>query len=160
MTEFSPTNLQRLHTVASRTRQLTVALMIIHFLATHLPHVSHSALAVGDKTLHLAAYLTLTLFVLASWELSTGILRPQHYFAVWVAGTLCGLMDEVTQIPVGRSCNGLDWLADIVGILLGLTIFRVARPLMYRVFCLSQVDCLAVAMATESHQRSKHGPSE
>lgn len=86
----------------------------------------------SDKLIHLVGYMLLTISALASLELSIGELRPQHYFMVWLLGTVYGAIDEVTQIPVGRTCDGLDWLADIVGIVIGLSIFRVARPLLYR----------------------------
>ena len=84
-------------------RFATVLLMLGMFIATHIPpgtlphHVSHI-----DKLLHCLVYLALTFSVLTSWELTVGQLRPQHYFTVWLVGTLYGAIDEITQIPVGR----------------------------------------------------------
>jgi VanZ family protein len=60
------------------------------------------------------------------------VLRPQHYFTVWLVCTLYGAFDEISQTPFGRSCDGLDWLADIVGIIAGLTLYRLVRPLVSR----------------------------
>lgn len=70
--------------------------------------------------------------VLTSWELTIGQLRPHHYFTVWLVGTLYGAFDEITQIPVGRHADVRDWISDIAGIVLGLTLFRLLRPLLYR----------------------------
>jgi len=108
-------------------------LLLAMFIGTHTPpSYLVKAPDFSDKLVHFLAYMMLTISALSSWELSIGELRPSHYFIVWLCGTLYGAFDEITQIPIGRSCNGLDWLADIAGIVVGLTIFRLARPLMYR----------------------------
>lgn len=127
------TNLSRLRRAASLARIAMVLLLLIMFIGTHVPiALSVHGPSSADKVVHLTAYLALTIVALASWELSIGELRPHHYFTVWLCGTVYGAFDEITQIPVGRTCDGLDWLADIVGIVIGLTIFRLSRPLMYR----------------------------
>ncbi|MGI9427398.1 MAG: VanZ family protein [Bythopirellula sp.] len=115
-------------------RFATVLLMLGMFVATHIPpgtlphHVSHI-----DKLLHCLVYMALTFSVLTSWELTVGQLRPQHYFTVWLVGTLYGAIDEITQIPVGRYADVSDWFFDITGIALGLTAYRLFSPLMFRV---------------------------
>ncbi|NOY40382.1 MAG: hypothetical protein GXP26_00910 [Planctomycetes bacterium] len=128
------TNLTRLRRAASLARIATVLLLLAMFIGTHIPIAASIQSHAGstDKVAHIVAYLVLTIMALVSWELSIGELRPHHYFTVWLCGTVYGAFDEITQIPVGRTCDGLDWLADIVGIVIGLTIFRIARPLMYR----------------------------
>ncbi len=125
---------QRLQRAARIARYGTVFLLMAMFVGTHIPSHGLSSFSVSDKVLHFAAYMTLTVSVLISWEFSIGILRPTHYFTVWLFGTIYGAFDEITQIPVGRSCDELDWLADILGIVVGLTLFRVFRPLLYRWF--------------------------
>ena len=72
----------------------------------------------SDKLLHFGGYAVLTCCVLAGWELTIGMLEPKHYFAVWLAGTLYGAIDEITQIPVGRTCDMNDGLADVLGIVM------------------------------------------
>jgi VanZ family protein len=104
------------------------------FVATHFPvaalpyHVSHV-----DKLIHCLVYMALAFSVLTSWELTVGQLRPQHYFTVWLVGTLYGAFDEITQIPVGRHADVNDWFFDIAGIVFGLTAYRLFSPIMYRV---------------------------
>lgn len=111
---------------------ITLGLLVAMFIGTHLPaHVS-PGWSFSDKVIHFFAFMTLTICLLASWELSTGVLQPQHYFAVWLFGTLYGVFDEITQIPVGRVCDGMDWLADVAGIVIGLIIYRLLRPLWWR----------------------------
>jgi len=103
------------------------------FVATHIPTLDiPPPVAYADKIVHCLAYMALAFCALISWDLTLGSLRPQHYFTVWLVGTLYGAFDEVTQIPVGRHCDALDWMADILGIVLGLTFFRLLRPLFYR----------------------------
>jgi len=132
MQNSSGVRLERIQHLASWVRIATALLLLAMFIGTHIPLTGAPGIAHHDKLLHASAYMTLTVFLLASWELSAGMLRPQHYFAVWLFGTVYGAFDEVTQIPVGRVCDGMDWLADIVGIVVGLIVFRLARPLLYR----------------------------
>ncbi|MCA9230491.1 MAG: VanZ family protein [Planctomycetales bacterium] len=132
MQDSTVTSPQRLRRAAVVARYATGFILLAMFVGTHIPLTGHHGLSNSDKVLHLAAYMTLTISLLVSWEFSTGILRPLHYFFVWLFGTVYGAFDEITQIPVGRTCDGMDWLADILGIVIGLTLFRVFRPLLYR----------------------------
>ncbi len=128
-----PTAMNRIQRAAAVARWITLLCLIVMFIGTHLPTSGPPSIHDYDKLLHFLAYMTLTIGVLISWELSTGPLQPMHYFAVWIVGTLYGAIDEITQIPVGRECDGLDWLCDVLGIIVGLTLFRYLRPLLYRV---------------------------
>ncbi len=132
MSHSDKIHLPRIRRVASWARRATALLLLVMFVGTHLPTVHLPSVSHIDKLFHFAGYLALTVSLLTSWELTTGILRPQHYFTVWLLITLYAAFDEVTQIPVGRTCDGLDWLADIAGIVVGLTLFRISRPLIYR----------------------------
>jgi VanZ family protein len=122
----------RLRVAAQIARYATAILLLAMFIGTHLPANLSPGFTVSDKLIHFLAFMILTMCLLTSWELSTGILQPQHYFAVWLFCTLYGAVDEITQIPVGRVCDGLDWLADVGGILVGLILYRLLRPWWYR----------------------------
>jgi VanZ family protein len=100
--------------------------------ATHLPSTTIGRPSVGDKFVHFGGYAILTLCVLAAWELTIRFLEPKHYFAVWMAGTLCAAVDEITQVPVGRTGDVNDWAADVLGIVAALIVFRMARMPFYR----------------------------
>jgi len=132
MPESTGTDLPQLRRAARFARYATVVLLLGMFIGTHIPantgpHFTHT-----DKLAHFSAFMALSCSLLVSWELSIGVLRPQHYFAVWLFGTVYGAFDEITQIPVGRVCDGMDWLADIAGILAGLALYRIFRPALYR----------------------------
>lgn len=129
-----PLRRTRRHVIVARiARYCTAGLLICLFIATHYPtpYLPHSV-AAADKIAHCLAYFALAFSALVSWDLAIGPLRPQHYFTVWLVGTLYGAFDEVTQIPVGRHCDLHDWLFDILGIVLGLTAFRLLRPTLSR----------------------------
>jgi VanZ family protein len=72
------------------------------------------------------------LCVLVGWELTSGVLQAKHYFAMWLAGTMYATFDELTQIPVGRTCDVNDWAMDVLGIACGLVAFQVLRGPLYR----------------------------
>ncbi len=138
--KMSSTRIRRLAMVM---RALAVVMLVGMFLGTHLPTTGVHAISQLDKLFHFAAYLTLTLCLLASWELSRGTLQASHYFIVWLFGTLYGIFDEVTQIPVGRTCDGYDWLADVAGIVVGLILFRVASSLVSRLLRWNRTPALS-----------------
>ena len=122
---------ERLKRIAARARTLAVVYFLILCAATHIP-LEQAQVEVSDKIIHFASYALLTVLVLAGWEFTIGGLQAKHYFAVWLAGTLYGAIDEVTQIPVGRNGDINDWAADVLGIIAGLLLFRVGSAALYR----------------------------
>lgn len=136
MLNTTVSNTSLLKRVAGYSRMLSLVLLAIAFTGTHIPMklqlgIPQTVIRV-DTVLHLGTYMVLTYSFLMSWELTAGLLRPQHYRMAFLVGALYGAMDEITQIPVGRSCSLSDWIGDLVGILLGITLFRLTRPLIYR----------------------------
>ena len=124
---------QRLKRIAARARTLAIVYFLLLFVATHLPSVETASITdLSDKWLHFGGYAALTVLVLTGWELTIGALEPKHYFAVWLAGTLYGAFDEVTQTPVGRICDMNDWMADVLGVVCGLVAFRIGRAALHR----------------------------
>jgi VanZ family protein len=112
---------------------LTVAFLLAMFVGTHIPARAEAFLANADKMLHFWAYFSLAMLLLISGELTLGPLQPIHFFSVWLACTLYGAMDEITQIPMGRNCDMADWMYDVLGVIVALTVFRVVRPFLGRV---------------------------
>jgi len=123
---------RRIRLIATLARLGSGLMLLAMFAGTHYPGDMQLSYSPSDKTMHFVCYLVLTVLVLASWELSTGLLRPAHYFFVWLSGTIYGVVDELTQIPVGRTCSMSDWLADVIGIVAGLILFRLVRLLFNR----------------------------
>jgi VanZ family protein len=132
MQELTGPPIDRIGRAALLVRILSIGVFIGMFVGTHIPFVGAPSISHMDKVLHFSAYLLLATCLLASWELTSGILQPPHYFMVWLVVILYGLFDEITQIPFGRQCDGLDWLADVAGTVAGLILFRIARSWMYR----------------------------
>jgi VanZ family protein len=91
------------------------------FVGTHIPkppviHVQHA-----DKLVHFAAFA-----ILAS--LFTAVFSRQRLGIRDIAiGLFCLIyagVDELTQIPVGRTADVYDWLADCLGIVCGIVFCR------------------------------------
>jgi VanZ family protein len=107
------------------------------FIATHVPvSVPQVAGRHSDKVVHVAAYAVLSCLIAITWQLSAGgCLGGRHYRRIGIVLALYAAFDEATQLLVGRDGNWPDWLADVMGIALGLAIFHfVVRPL-YTKFC-------------------------
>lgn len=131
-----PDSARRVRRLAARARTLAVVYFLVLATATHWPQVSTEGVEISDKVLHLGAYFLLTVMVLAGWELTIGRLEPKHFFAVWMAGTLYGIVDEYLQVPVGRDCDVHDWFADVLGVVLGIVVYNAARSALRRVKCM------------------------
>lgn len=123
----------RFKRLALRARTLAVLYFLLLFAGTHLPSTGPIGPSFYDKYAHFGGYAVLTIVVLASWELTFGTLQAKHYFAVWLAGTIYGALDEWTQIPVGRTCDMNDWFADVAGVLTGIVVYQLLRPLLFAV---------------------------
>ena len=92
------------------------------FISTHLPHPERFIPAdLWDKGLHFVAYGGLAALMLFNLLLR-GPLRWSRVAAIVAAVATIGLLDEVTQIPVGRSFDLLDLLADVIGAIAATTI--------------------------------------
>lgn len=72
--------------------------------------------------MHGAAFAGLAL--LLTWT-TYGRFRTFGHHLGFVLGIigLYGALDELLQIPVGRSCEFGDWVADVLGASLGFTLF-------------------------------------
>lgn len=87
------------------------------FLATHLPvQQVMEQLPTTDKHLHFGAYAVLG-FALPwwGWAATWGLAAR-----LWMVILLYAALDELLQIPVGRSAEWGDWFADAAGALIGV----------------------------------------
>lgn len=101
-------------------------------ISTHLPKLPDVILSLGeyDKWIHGSLYAGLAFLLAVNWSLRRD-LGWRQWACVFVACAVFGAADEATQILVGRTCDLMDWLADVLGTLVGLTIF-VALATAYR----------------------------
>lgn len=133
MHDAPPPRSDRFKRIALRARTLAVVYFILLFIGTHGPETDIGSSVFSDKWVHCGGYLVLTLCVLAGWELTIGKLYPRHYFAVWLAGVVYGAFDEWTQLSVGRTCDMNDWAADTIGVVSGIIIYQMLRPLLFAI---------------------------
>jgi len=121
------------------------------FTGTHLPSVGQIGESVNDKVMHFGAYGGFAFLAMTAWSVrrlerrtpgdSPTSLREfiQRFFAqsipllnycvVAVLVSFWGTVDEVTQKPVGRTCDRYDWLADTCGAIAALCVFAVLHQL-------------------------------
>ncbi len=92
------------------------------FAGTHYPHFGQELGDHSDKVLHLLAFTGLSFLLTALLRLR-GPLCLARLGLVMLVLAVYGAIDELSQIPVGRHCDILDWCADMTGALLGITIF-------------------------------------
>jgi VanZ family protein len=92
----------------------TAGYWLVLFVLTHVPVRSAPSVSVNDKVAHFVAYFILAgLLYFAIW-----MYQPARRGIGWIVlgvAMIYGAVDEVLQIPVGRSCELGDWLADVAG---------------------------------------------
>jgi len=113
-------------------RLILTAYWLALFVSTHLP--SKFPGLPGDrvdKLVHAAAFAVLAWLLATAWQSSAGELTGRHLRFAWLAVVLYGVADEVTQIPVGRTCSLADGLADAIGAAVGLVVFAALRRRKY-----------------------------
>ncbi len=98
---------------------------LIMFAGTHWPHVDLEGYPQNtDKLLHFTGYAGFG-FLIAVWMFTKRELRPRDYAAAFGAVFVYAIVDEITQIPVGRTCDFFDAVADWCGGLSGLALFLI-----------------------------------
>jgi VanZ family protein len=115
--------------VLSRRQKLTIILLLVYwpgiFIIAHIPipEVVYKA-QVSDKSLHFLAYLVLTFLLwFAISPVEKVNWRRATAWLILVVVVWYGVVDELLQGWVVRSCDGRDLLADFVGVLAGLILF-------------------------------------
>jgi VanZ family protein len=77
-----------------------------------------------DKAIHLIEFSVLGFLLSFGCFLSLKYSSKVKAYMTFLSGTLLGALDELHQYFVpGRSTEILDWIADALGVLLGLLIF-------------------------------------
>lgn len=115
--------------VLSRRQKLTIILLPVYWLGiftlTHIPIPQLVCKAqVSDKSIHFLAYLILVFLLWFAISPEKNV--NWHKAAAWwvlLVVVWYGAADEVLQSFVGRSCDVMDFLADLAGTLAGLILF-------------------------------------
>ncbi|MFO1021380.1 MAG: VanZ family protein [Planctomycetales bacterium] len=113
-----------------RVRALLAGYWVLIFIGTHLPRIPKPLEQVSDKSLHFSAYAGLALLLLFD-ALSHRQFTILRHGVILVLCFVYSVADELLQIPVGRSCDVLDAVADMAGVstilLISLGIHFLAR---------------------------------
>lgn len=105
---------------------------VLLFIGTHIPsNKLLASLHQSDKVLHLCAFAGLAF--LMAWAIPTNMRKRYRntLLAAFVTVVYAGL-DELLQIPVGRTADWKDFYADCFGIGIGLLIYTLVRALILR----------------------------
>lgn len=101
---------------------LTLYWLLLIF-ATSLPTASMPSVGINDKFEHFGAYFGLTFLLVLTYRFQgkfEGLRRRPHLYS-FITIALYGMVDEIHQIFIpGRSCEFGDFLADVIGGLIGL----------------------------------------
>jgi len=115
--------------IKSLQQKITLILLACYwptlFVLAHIPIPQLVRKAgVSDKSLHSLAYLILTflLWFTIRPDEKVNWRRPVVWCVILVAAGY-GAIDEVTQSMVGRTCDAMDIIANLAGILTGLFLF-------------------------------------
>ena len=106
---------------------------VLLFVGTHLPPDSRLLEKVhgNDKVLHALAFAGLSF--LMAWAIPTDRARlHKNTLLASFATVVYAAMDELLQIPVGRTADWKDFVADCIGVLIGLTIYTIARSILIK----------------------------
>ncbi len=92
------------------------------FTATHTPVDKPAKPIINDKLLHYAGFTFLS--ALTIWRLRAGRRKVSLPMATaWLAALMIyGAFDELTQPYFHRSCEFFDWLADLGGSVVGISL--------------------------------------
>ena len=105
---------------------------ILLFIGTHIPaDAILGKLHASDKVLHAAAFAGLAF--LMAWAIPTDRTRiHQNTVYAAIVCVIYGAVDEILQIPVGRTADWKDFVADCVGICMGLSTYTIARAMLIK----------------------------
>lgn len=102
------------------------------FVATHLPLTDAPVGFRGaDKVVHFVGYGVLGLLA-ALWIALRRPLTTRVALAIVALLATYGALDELLQIPVGRSCDLFDWVCDVIGAAFGVLLMGLVTRLLPR----------------------------
>lgn len=110
---------------------------ILLFISTHIPaNQLMRRIHASDKLLHATAFAGLAFLI--AWAVPTNKNRlSQNVVIAAAVGVMYGGLDELLQIPVGRTADWYDFAADCFGILIGLIVYTGLRS--YLIWSKTQV---------------------
>ena len=101
---------------------------ILLFTLTSLPSQSVPAVGVNDKVEHMLAYfgLSFLMYLALLFQKKSSLLKNNALVFTLLFVFAYGILDEVHQLLIpGRSCELLDFMADILGGIVGIIVVKV-----------------------------------
>jgi len=115
--------------VLSHRQKLTIISLLVYwpgiFILAHIPipRVVYKA-QVSDKSLHFLAYLILTFLLWFAISPTQKVnWRKATVWWILIVVVWYGVVDELLQGYIGRSCDVMDFFANLAGTLAGLILF-------------------------------------
>lgn len=123
-----PTSTPHSHRVVRPATWLKATLFYWFMLlvATHIPGSGETppGLTIADKFMHFGAFTVLAAMVGWTYFRIKNHLTLRHLVILGLTMAAYGAVDEWTQLLVGRSCELLDWVGDVAGIVVGLSLAK------------------------------------
>ncbi len=103
----------------SRWRMTVAGVLGVYWLALfvlmHTPIKTTGQISHADKVAHFVLYGVLA-GLISVWLSTSGRLTWRRVLPWYAFLAVYAVVDELLQIPVGRSCEAGDWLADMLGV--------------------------------------------
>ena len=100
--------------------------VLIAVCLTHMPREPHQLEQFKDKTLHTVGYFMYAAVIYTAAGITWPRLRGLALIVV-LALALWAAADEITQPYFGRTCDILDWRADMIGAVTAVVILSSLR---------------------------------
>ena len=101
------------------------------FVSTHIPAHLLVTLHQSDKVIHATAFAILAFLI--AWAVPTNDARPlRNVFQAALIAVIYAGIDELSQIPVGRTADWNDFFADCTGICVGLSLYTLIRGFLFK----------------------------
>jgi len=110
---------------------LTAGYVLVLLFATHYPRPEEllGPKLPSDKTLHFLAYATLGLLAAATLA-AAGRWSRGSVASLAVGLAIFAGLDELTQPAFGRTAEFLDWIWDLIGLVIGSALVAVTRAML------------------------------
>jgi len=130
--QFQGTPVARRRSIRLSITVLLLGYWLALFVATHIPRHDVIPIAGIDKLIHALAYAGLA-FLLAAVASLFGRFSWRGYLMLFLLIAGYGVVDEAVQtLMPGRTADVLDWLADMAGCLVGLSVHAACFSLTHR----------------------------
>ena len=105
---------------------------VLLFIGTHLPPDRiFIPLHLSDKVLHAVAFAGLSFLI--AWAVPTNDAKLyQNTLTAALIAVVYAALDELLQIPVGRTADWMDFAADCIGVCIGLGAYTFVRALIFK----------------------------